>query len=96
MSGWLTNALGSRNADWRISREQTSERVVAAWYKDANVGNVGLPTQIVNDKGRYLQESDTAHSRGPFYDHETPEVAKRNHWIITIIQDETRGDVRKL
>lgn len=47
-----SNALVSRNANWRISREQTSERIVAVWDKDANVR---LPTQMVNDKGRQLR-----------------------------------------
>jgi hypothetical protein len=47
-----TNALGSRNATGRISWEQTSERIVAVWGK--RPGFVArLPTQIVNDKGRY-------------------------------------------
>jgi hypothetical protein len=35
--------------------------------------------QVVNDKGRYLQESDTAHLRGLSYDHETAEVALLPH-----------------
>src|ERR1039457_4491072 len=47
-----TNALGSRNASGRISREQTSERIVAVWGKRPEVV-ARLPIQIVNDKGRY-------------------------------------------
>ena len=35
----------------------------------------GLPTEVVNDKGRSLQESDTADLRGAFYEHKTPEAA---------------------
>src|SRR2546429_624922 len=47
-----TNALGSRNATGRISREQTSERIVAVWGKRPEFV-ARLPTQMVNDKGRY-------------------------------------------
>lgn len=46
------NALGSRNATGRISREQTSERIAAVWGKRPEFV-ARLPTQIVNDKGRY-------------------------------------------
>ncbi len=35
---------------WPISREQTSERIVAIWDNDPRAR---LPTRIVNDKGRY-------------------------------------------
>jgi hypothetical protein len=57
-----SNALGSRDASGRISREQTSERIVAAWGKQPEVV-ARSPIQILNDKGRSLQESDTAHLR---------------------------------
>jgi hypothetical protein len=39
-----------------------------------------MSDRIVNDKGRYVQEFDTAHLPGSLYDHETPEVAKRSHF----------------
>jgi hypothetical protein len=54
-----TNALGSRNAIGRISREQTSERIVAVWGKRPEVV-ARLPIQIVNDKGRYRQHREMA------------------------------------
>jgi hypothetical protein len=38
----------------RISREQTSERIVAVWGKRPEVV-ARLAIQIVNDKGRYRQ-----------------------------------------
>jgi hypothetical protein len=43
------NALGSRNANGRLSQEQTSERIVAVWGKRPNAR---LPAQVANDKGR--------------------------------------------
>ena len=46
------NALGSRNASGRISREQTSERIVTVWGKPPEVV-ARLPIQIVNDKGTF-------------------------------------------
>ena len=46
----LGNAVGSRNASGRISREQTSERIVAVWGKGPEVV-ARLPIQIMNDKG---------------------------------------------
>ncbi len=52
-----TNALGSRNATGRISREQTSERIVAVWGKRPEFV-ARLPTQMVNDKGRYHDAAD--------------------------------------
>jgi hypothetical protein len=39
-----------------------------------------FPYSVASDRGRYLQESETAHLRGPSYDHKTPEVAKRSHF----------------
>src|ERR1700724_799539 len=58
----LINALGSRNVSGRISREQTSERIVAVWGKRPEVV-ARLPIQIVNDKGRYRQDSVTGAPR---------------------------------
>jgi hypothetical protein len=51
----MINALGSRNASGRISREQTSERIVAVWGNRPEVV-ARSPIQIVNDKGRYRQD----------------------------------------
>src|SRR5260370_1178619 len=51
-----TNALGSRNATGRISREQTSERIVAGWGKRPKFVP-RLPIQIMNDEGRSHQQS---------------------------------------
>jgi hypothetical protein len=58
----LRDALGSRDASGRISREQTSERIIAVWGKQPEAV-ARSPIQILNDKGRSLQESDTAHLR---------------------------------
>ena len=58
------NALGSRNASGRISREQTSERIVAVWGKRPEVV-ARSPIQIVNDKGRYRQHRAQSRLRKP-------------------------------
>jgi hypothetical protein len=57
-----SNALGSRNASGSISREQPSERIVAAWGKRPEVV-ARLPIQIENDKGRCPQQRGIAISQ---------------------------------
>jgi hypothetical protein len=50
----MRNALGSRNANGRISWAQTRERIVAV---GANDPNARLPTQIVMIKDVIWQQS---------------------------------------
>jgi len=60
----------------RMRSQTATARLTIFLARRIDSGSLG----IVNDKGRYLQEPDTAHLRGPFYDLETPEVAKRSHF----------------